>query len=510
MKSTYPYLIGFAVVCYLTMNTGIVSDDFSNIARQRAPGPIEWNALNTGFGSAPLDYYAFVLSYRFSSFDNHTAITLLKIFYTCLSLYLISRFFSLFLSRQSAILCSFYFLFLPSHDATTYFFLALYLPVSFAFYLYSYYLIHNDKLYLGVLFAFLASFISYGSPPIAVALFILFALKKEYAKGLILIAPNVIYSAYYIVATEVMRVGAPRVLEAVSLYSVLRLFTLQVLTFVDALFGPSMWLKIYYSFYQLSGLSWILGFALVIMFLRKREPHSERCDYHLVLSLLALMFVSFAILTATGRYPQIAFGLGNRITIFGSLLVAYLIVVIPGSRRLGSVAFALLMFSILGISDHWKTWNGHQQEVISRITENEAIGRFREAQPIFVSGNQYSRYGPISHIEFLSEDYVPGPLFQAIPGTDISALTLNRRHEYADGFLFDTKYGTKRTVGDHITVYDSEGDELLTLNAQEINPYIDSLLVDSRHWTMLSDNPALAFIRNTVLYLMPRVEYAFN
>jgi hypothetical protein len=170
--------------------------------------------------------------------------------------------------------------------------------------------------------------------------------------------------------------------------------------------------------------------------------------------------------------------------------------------------FAVLLFSILGISDHWKNWSQHQQGVSKMIAANKKLREYDDQRIIFVSGNQFSKFGPISHIEFLSENWVASGVFNLALKKEISAVTINKRHVYEDGYLVDTKYNRKVEVNDYINVYDSDNDRLFALNVVEINRYIDSLPPENRHWIMLSDNRLISFVKTLVIKLMPRLEYA--
>ena len=167
-----------------------------------------------------------------------------------------------------------------------------------------------------------------------------------------------------------------------------------------------------------------------------------------------------------------------------------------------------MIFTILGVSDHWKNWNIHQQQVIDNIKENQALRDYKDDKQIFVSGNQYSKFGPISHIEFLSESWVSNAVFDLALKENIRAVTINKRHVYENGYLVDARYNTKVEVNDYINVYDSGNDRLFTLNVVEINSYIDSLPPENRHWIMLSDNRLIRFAKTLVLKVMPRLEYA--
>ena len=74
---------------------------------------------------------------------------------------------------------------------------------------------------------------------------------------------------------------------------------------------------------------------------------------------------------------------------------------------------------------------------------------------IFVVGNQYSRYGAISHIEFLSENWVVDSLFKlALKRNTVEAKTLNRQMHFSAGYLHDKKWKEKTNIDDFMLIYD--------------------------------------------------------
>ena len=503
-SSTAPYFVYFALIAYLLMNTGVVSDDFVDIAQYRNVNFVETLIPTGNFINVPVAQLSHHMWFRYFSVDD-SVVDLFKIGFTVLSFYLISTFFRLFVARDTAFLLSFLFIFFPSHDAMPYGYAISGHVLAMALYLYAYCLAQRDRLVLAFLLALVASFMVYGSTPIAVALFVLFAVNREIKKAMVMIVPNAIYAAYFIYVSIIVAVAPSRVLEPVSLTSLAKQFALQVATFADATVGPSMWLKIYYSFHELSPLSWVVGAAVTVLLVKTYREDHERPPRNLVVSLVVLALCSFAMFSVTGRYPQLAFNLGNRTTLWGSLLIAYLLVLVRSPRSLKLAAFGIMTFAILGISDHWKAWNLHQQAVIRRIARSQALADYREEREIFVSGNQYSMFGPISHIEFMSEDWVPQSLFRLTSHERIRARTINRRFRYMDGALIDSKYGVHIPVNDYINVYDSEADRLIRVSVGDINAYVESLREEKRHWSMLGDSRYLELVRKSAVFLMPRL-----
>jgi hypothetical protein len=285
---------------------------------------------------------------------------------------------------------------------------------------------------------------------------------------------------------------------------------LQIVTFIDAMFGLSMWLKIYYSFYQLSVLSIVIG-ALVTVFLckihKKYKKDISKYNVKLVLSLSLLIIISLVMFAVTGRYPQLAFNLGNETTTYSSLLISYLFVSMPVSIGLKTILWAIVIFSVLGISDHWKSWNTHRRQIVKNIETNLNLENYEENRRIYVSGNQYSKFGALSHLEFLVQSWTVSSVVElALDNDNITATTINKNYEYVNGYLIDNKSNRRAEVTDYINVYDSEKDILFKLSADKINEYIESLPSDTRHWVQMINNET---INNAILKLMPRLKYAF-
>jgi len=310
------------------------------------------------------------------------------------------------------------------------------------------------------------------------------------------------YIVYYVFIARFIPSSINRIPGHLSAYAVGRQFLLQVITFIDSTIGPSMWLKIYYSFFQLSLPSVIIGIIAVFLLYKFYNNIERRYDRALIIGLAVMAVSSFTLFAITGYYPQLAFNLGNRVTIFGSLLLAYLIILIPLSKRSKTMIFSILFFCILGISDHWKAWDLHQRDVMKKITDNADLKGFKG--DLYVSGNQYSKFGPLSHIEYFSEEET-SCIFEMLLGKGVNARSLNKRCKYEDGFLIDTKYDEKTKVKDYINVYDSEKDKFFRLDAKNINKYIGSLPDDKRHWVQLC---AVDSLKKLAVRLMPRLKYA--
>ena len=517
LKFKYQKFVYTLLCIYLLVNTGLFSDEFRLLLLMQNKSLLGAFRLERMFVSNPLSHYLFNFFLFFAKNGQLMTIEILKILYILLSIYLISKFFSIFLTESNALLAAFFFVFYPIHDSVTYFFLAQQIFFNFAFYYYAYYLAYNNRLVLACIFSFLGSFVFYGSPPIALGLFVLFLLNKEIKKGLIIYIPNLIYIVYFLTVVKIFKLGAASKLpEVFEITAFIKSFILQILSFIDAMIGPSMWMKVYYSFYQLSFMSCIIGCLIIVLLylsIGKKFYVNERPlgriipnDTHLklIISFTVMLFASFVMFAITGKYPQMAFNFGNRTTVYGAFIVAYLLVAGPLSKN-KVVIYSLIILVILGVSDHWKRWTIHQQVVIDKIRSNESLRHYEDKKIIYDSGNQNSKYGQISNIEFLSEDWVSDSVLRLALAKNIFAKSLNRRHKYTDGYLIDTKYNLKTKLDDYINIYDSEKDILFKLKPEEINGYIESLPFDKRHWIQMVD---IKFINDLVNQLMPRLRYA--
>jgi hypothetical protein len=297
----------------------------------------------------------------------------------------------------------------------------------------------------------------------------------------------------------------------INLLSIAKQLFLQVVTFFDALAGPSLLFKVYYSILENNIWSIIAIIIFVLMYLKmvankKICPQQIKFDKSLFAALAVFVLISLAMFSVTGRYPQLAFNLGNRTTIYGALLLSYLIVAVPINKYLRQGILLLILFSIVGVSVHWKILNNHQIEVFHNIRTNGDLQNYDKREPVFVVGNQYSRMGPFSHIEFLSENWVVNSLFQLAGHNEIKTLALNKRFIVKENLLVDQKHQNIMTIGSAVNIYDSEADKLITVKSDMLNQYIGNIPDEERHWVQMIKNEK---INDAILKLMPRLKYAF-
>jgi hypothetical protein len=506
------YIVLFILICYLLIGSGIHSDDITTIygVQEKSFSNIIFPDLGKihvivfGLPSYYLDY----LQYYFFGF-NGFYYDAVKVIITLVSFVLIYKFFLQYIEQWKAFVLTFLFVFFITHDGVNYWMIALPYLLTPAIILYSHMLINQNNYYKGFGFGLLGSFMSFASPPYAIGLSLIFLLKKEWRKFLFFITPQLLYIGYYFFISNYLQLSKGRIEHSLSFSSLFKQYMLQLGTFLDTFIGPSFWLKIYYSFTQITLISIIIGITLIILFYKYFKPTKEKIDISLVISLVFVTLLAFGMFALTGYYPQIAFNLGNRVTIYASLLVSFLIVMLlMNNKKIATVIFGIFLFSILGISDHWKSWNQNQLTVIENISKNQDLKNFDISNQLFVIGNQYSKFGEIAHIEFFTQPEVPSTIFKVATNRSFKVSSLNERFYYKDGKLVDKKYGTNFKVESDTYIYDSSLDKLYVINENEISSFVKNLDSDKRHWIQLLNKES--FIIQLVIKLMPRMVYLFE
>ena len=242
--------------------------------------------------------------------------------------------------------------------------------ITAALSMYTHYLINGNRFKRGFALGILASFSSHASPPYFFGLSLIFLLRKQYNKFVLFLIPQVIYIAYYVVVKRIIGLSYYRAENVLNFSKIIKQYVLQMTTFIDAALGPSFWLKIYYSFTQLSILSISIGCVIVYLFYRYYEVAKEETNTKLLFGIISVLLLAFGLYALTGYNPQLAFNIGNRTTIFGSLLISFMIVIfLMNGKRSSTLVFAIFVFSVLGISDHWKDWNSRQRAIIQNIAK---------------------------------------------------------------------------------------------------------------------------------------------
>ncbi len=131
----------FAIITIvLVYGTGIVSDDITEIAaRQRMHDFWEHIVPRGNFINIPVANLTHMWVFSLIDIDNLLLVDILKAGYAIISLYMVAKFFLLFLDGYTALITSFLFLFFPTRDSITYWFMGSQMAFSIYCYLFAYY-----------------------------------------------------------------------------------------------------------------------------------------------------------------------------------------------------------------------------------------------------------------------------------------------------------------------------------------------------------------------------------
>ena len=502
----------FLIFLYLLIGTGLHGDDYVVINEFRGHSFLDFVnqsiAITKTLILNPVSFYGLWWAYPVLGYEHQLVYDLVKAFSGATSVYFVFKFFSDYLPYDRAFITSLIFVLYPLHDTTLYWYMTLQYVLTPAILLYAHHLIRDNKFKKGFFIAIFGSFLSYASPPYLFGLATIFLFERRFKKAIIFLTPGVLYVAYYF-WMKLNYSGIERRIDAnLNILDFLKQLVIQFLSLTESIIGPSFWLKIYYAINSISLISVITVSILSIFAFIKIEKLSKRLKpkRSLYVGLISILLLSFIMFALTGLYSHSAFNLGNRTTVYGSLVVAFMLsALLPANKK--SVIFLMLIFlaPVFGLSDHWKSWNQNQLQVIENISENQDIRELNREKQIFVTHNQYSKLGDISHIEFFTagiEEYI----FELATGYHYKVSTLNRRFVYEDMYIIDKKYNTKIKVDESINVYDSKANKVIKVKEEDIQNYIDSLPKDNRHWMQFIDKNNV--IMKIVLNLMPRLEYA--
>jgi len=209
----------------------------------------------------------------------------------------------------------------------------------------------------------------------------------------------------------------------------------------------------------------------------------------------------------TGVYAHSAFSLSNRTTIYGSLLISFLLVTFLSANK-KSIMVLLLVFimPVFGLSDYWKTWNVQQKNIIQNIQSNLSIKNIPPDSTLIVTGNLWNDLGPFSHIGFFSMPWTVNALFENYSSSNvIVALTPYMRVE--SEFIINDKFGEKYFLYDKIYVYNTDSNSVVKVDRLNIVQLIKRQPEVVRHWTQLMEGK---WIHNIIIWLSPRLSYLFK
>jgi len=499
------------VLIYLILGSGLHGDDYVVISNFRSSNFGDFITINVEkimkFNIAT--YYSFWFFYFSLGEEHQWVYDSIKIVSHAISFFLVYKFFTDYLAKDRSFFAALVFILYPLHDVTMYWYMVTPYILIPSIILYAHHLIRNNNIRLGVFISILGAFSYYLSPPYIFGLATIFLFEKQFKKAIIFITPGFLYVVYYFWIKFNYADVERRINSDLGILDFLKQIIIQPLSFLESALGPSYWLKIFYAIESISLFSVIIVAVISIFSFIKVKKFSKvpALPKSLLVGLISVLILSFGMYALTGLYSHSAFNLGNRSTIYGSLLIAFLLVTfLPANKK--SVIFLLIIFlaPIFGLSDHWKSWNIHQKIVIENIKNNQELKAIEIDSTLIVTGNIYSKLGPFAHIEFFSMPWNVSTIFKdSVRTKNIVALTpyvvIN------DDYLIDPKFGGKYSLENKLYVYESEDDLVREISSKDVPELIKQQPIIVRHWVQLFKD---TWVQNAIVWLSPRLVYLFE
>jgi len=507
-------IVALLLIVYLIFSTGLHGDDRRIISDMTTYSVGDFFSFDPDIRNVTIfglpSFYGFWWTYYLLGNEYEWIYDLIKIVIHVISVYLVYRFASDYLFRDRALLASVLFIFYPLHDTTTYWFMTAPQHVlTPAVILYCSHLIRYERYKFGIPLLLLAAFSNYSSPPYIFGLAMIFLLEKQYKKLFIFATPGIVYTSFYFWVKYNFIGSDVKIDSELTITSFLKNIIVQFFSWIESAIGPSYWLKVFYAIESISLFSIFIVITISIFAFIKVKELSKLTTMpkSLLVGLVSVLILSFGMYALTGLYSHSAFNLGNRTTVYGSLLIAFLLVAfLPVNKK--SVIFLIIIFlaPVFGLSDHWKSWNAHQKIIIENIKNNQDLKEIEQSSTIIVIGNIYSRLGPFAHIEFFSMPWNVEAIFKdSIKAKSIVALTPYIRVE--GRYIIDPKFNGKYSLSNKLYVYDSEMDSVKSISVEGVFELVKQQPKIVRHWVQLFKN---TWIQRVVVWLNPRLIYIFE
>ncbi len=504
------FFIFFLLPFILIIQTGLHSDDYSAIEISKNTSfldflnPSIYSKGQTLFGI--FNYYFFYWMYEIFDRNYDYAYDISKIIIHSFSCYLFYKFSTSYLSKNNSILFTIFFIFSPLHDSTTYWYMTSAYIFTACIILYCHYLIRIDYLFVGFTLLLFSAFFSYSSPPYIFGASVIFLIEKKYKKFLIFLIPGLIYIFLYFLYSIYFPQYENRINDDWNLIFLIQNFILQILSSFDALFGPSSILKYYFSILQNNFFTVILSLIFIFIFLRSNFLTKTKFSKSLFIGLLTIYILSLMMFSTTGLYLQSPFNLGNRTLIYGTIFLSYIFIIICNFKKIKLTLIIIFVFSIFGLSQHWKNINLKQKIIIDNIN-NFSFELVNSKDTLLVEENLYFNLGPFSHIEFFTAPWVLESIFKNTNKEIPNISALKKHLDIKKDYILDIKNEKKIKLINDIYIYNTEKNNLIKIEKKEIHSYIDNQKIDKRHWIQyIKAN----FIKDIIVKLSPRLYIYFN
>ena len=502
--------LGIILFSYFFIGTGFHSDDytaFDQANKKTFNEYFELSPKNLGqnfFGI--INFYFFYSLYEIISAEHEIIFDFLKYFIHLFSILFFYLFFRNFFDKFRSVLFSIMFVLYPAHDSTIYWYMTSAYIFTSALIFLSFHLLINNFNKSGYLLLLLSAFTSYSSPPYIFGLSIYLLLTNNVKKFFIVFLIGTIYVIFYLYFGLIEN-NEVKFDKSLDIFIFLKNFSIQLISSINSVVGINFFFKIYYSIMNITMMSvmffLLISFLIIFLMFQDKFEYKNNNYRKLIIALIAVYFLSLVMFSLTGRYIQSPFNLGNRVTIYGSLLTVCVIIYFIKNKIIFIAILLLTLLINLGISDHWKKWNGQQKIIINNINNNIDLKDLSEGDTLVISKNLYSKLGKFSHIEFFSQPWIVSPIFRNSLDSKVNKIVVSQHTLIIKNKIVDKKYNRTIQLKENIYKYDTSDDSLIQINYEDLLEYNNEIEREVRHWTQLiQDENTKKFI----IFLSPRLE----
>jgi hypothetical protein len=158
------------------------------------------------------------------------------------------------------------------------------------------------------------------------------------------------------------------------------------------------------------------------------------------------------------------------------------------------------------LSDHWKSWNASQIQIIDNVQNNQDFKKLTASDTLLVADNMYSRLGPFSHIEFFNMPWNVDTIFKPIVKCK-NILPLNSYVYLKDQRLIDDKSFVNIEVNKDLYLYKSGNDQLIKISPEQLPEILANRPREIRHWVQFFKD---TWIETAITRLSPRLSFLFE
>ena len=507
-KNSLVILVGLILLPYLFLGTGLHGDDMAAIYQLADSSFSSFMSMEKAgvLLMMPPAYYFYWWAYASVGPDMLWVYDLVKLLSCLLSIFFIYRFALDYLPKNHALLAAMLLVFNPVHETTMYWYMTVTYMLTPALIMLSHHFVRHDKYLKSFVVGCLGSFMYYISPPYGIGLAVIFLLEKSYKKAAIFILPALLYIAYYFTVSAIQPSAEHRISHSMTMGHLIKNYLLEIPAFFDSLIGPSFWLKVYYSIASIEFFSITLAVLIIVFMIKNARFEQCKISASLLGGLVAVCLLSFGMFAISDIMGHRAFNLGNRLAVYGSLLIAFLAASIQSNRILLPIVAICFVLPTFGLSDHWKSWNASQIQIIDNVQKNQDLKKLTASDTLLVADNMYSKLGPFSHIEFFNMPWNVVTIFKPVVKCK-KILPLNSYVYLRDQRLIDDKSFVNIQVERDLYLYKSGNDQLIKISPDQLPEILANRPPEIRHWVQFFKN---TWIETAIISLSPRLNFLFE